>query len=62
MAKPGVSFCEGNEVHIALATFVFQFLYGFLILASWTVCWAVQGEGEGDGDGEEQEGDITDRG
>ena len=53
LAKPGVGFCEGNEVHIALATVVFQFLYGFLILASWTVCWAV--EAEGDVGGEEQE-------
>jgi hypothetical protein len=59
LAKPGVSFCEGNEVHIALATFVFQFLYGFFILASWTVCWAVEGEGESDGGGEEQEEDRS---
>ena len=41
----GLDFCESNEVHIAVVTVAFQFIYGFLILTSWTVCWAIAREG-----------------
>ena len=48
-----LDFCEGNEMHIAVVTVAFQFIYGFLILTCWTVCWAIAKEG-GEGEREEE--------
>jgi hypothetical protein len=39
-----LNFCEGNTMHIAAVTVVFQFLYGLLILLSWTVLWSIDRE------------------
>jgi len=34
-------YCEANTVHIGVITVAFQLVYGLLILATWTVLWAV---------------------
>ena len=52
--EKGENFCEGNKVHLAVLTVAFQFIYGFLILLSWTVCWNIDSKDD-EGEREEEE-------
>ena len=45
-----VCFCEGNYVHLAQITFVFQALYGVVLVVMWWTLWYV--------DREDDEGEI----
>ena len=47
-----VCFCEGNYVHLAQITFVFQAVYGVVLVVMWWTLWYVDRE---DDEGELEE-------
>lgn len=43
-AEVEMMYCEANTVHIGVITVAFQLVYGLLILATWSVLWAVDSQ------------------